>query len=737
MEEISTDTVTTEEEEGDPSPPVGGPATSFIEEIEEDEEEDVPAIDRELPSDPTSLDISRMRENIARNSEARAPFVMPKASALSGRSPDDGEDGFDHGSFLEDSSDGRVRTLDDIMARYPIGDGEHYIYVERRQPKISRGVHIEGIQKSVTEKMDHTDFAKMYGAGSYILTVYGPSKTRRLDASGKLQRRAFTKPIKLDVPDPYGENPPNPEMAAIAKADEDEDDMAQPNILTSRRAGATDADADIVKSTLEHERLKEQHEVEKEERRRAREEQEKRDAEEKKAVESASQFQMMKELVERRDKEIADLRKASSSSASELATLIQAMRPEGPSKDEISRLGEMLADEKRRSTEEISRLKELHSAEVSRLQDQHRQEVDRIRSENDRINREDRERQERSMKDREEHLRREIESVRNQGDRALTDARAQFEARLNDERRQHDRDLLMRTESSRMEKDTVTTSFDMRLEVVKTENIRLVEENSKLQKELAEEKKKTLADRVDEFAGAAEALGYTKDDGGSAPGDWKSMLADAAVGFVKQAPSLASNVMATLQAAKMPQQQGYPQYPPSLPGAGAFPGQFTPAFATDGVEVDLDDPVPPQTFDDMSSWIPQAPSMPQQPPQPQQAAMIPTNPQPQNPPVQQQGASQTPQQPTPDGSTFKDSDIVEFSSMFRQALEEGVEPEEVSKQIVQMFGAPMAGTVVRQLTLQRVVGVLKEEEDGDSDPLVRKDGQQFLQKVWELILKAT
>ena len=85
----------------------------------------------------------------------------------------------------------------------------------------------------------------------------------------------------------------------------------------------------------------------------------------------------------------------------------------------------------------------------------------------------------------------------------------------------------------------------------------------------------------------------------------------------------------------------------------------------------------------------------------------------------------------------EDDNILQFGEMFRNALREGVTPEDFSESLLAQFGPMVAGSLVREVPLDRVKRVLSAAPTADSDVLLRRDGQQFLQKVWESVEEAT
>lgn len=709
--------------EDPPEPPTPEPVSEKPPQEEPDTSEE-----EAKAAGPPTKDLDALRAAIGRQKGSPAKPQLVATGPVGAPLQTPASKGFDHSMFQDDLSDGKVRTIEDMFARYPIGDGEYSIFVDRKSPERCRGRVVAGIQKPIESQIDHEEFARQYGGGTYMLTVYGPTPGRRPDKEGNLKRKAFTKPVKVIVPDPYDQNPPNPEMAVVGD-DEEEEDMP----YGMRRHGATDADAQIKKAELEHE-------AENEERRIRREEHQRELAErrERKRIEEERQAQLqasslVERVMENQAEELRELRNKQPNEVAALggmAQILEAVKPKGPSETEVHRLQSEIEKERTRSGEELNRLRE-----------EHRKEVDRIRDDHVRHEREDRERAERLAKDRDEVARRQVEDARNEVTRRITELTAQYEARLNDERRQHDRDLAAAREMNNTTNATTQSSYDMRLEVKQNEINRLTAEMSQMRSELEQEKAKTLADRVGEFAGAAEALGYTKDEGGDK--GWREMLGEAAVGLVQNAPALAANVAASLKGSP-------PQQPPMLnapPGVGMVPPaqNYGPVFATEGVDtdlgydnytspVDVEGEVIPQGADPLGDFEPQGqPDQPQQPEQPPAVADTPSETA-EAAPV----ANSTPSvQSDPNSMNITDDQIVEFSEFFRSAFKQGASPEEFSDGVIQQLGPIMSGAIVREIPVKRVSTLLQKAPEGSKDPLLRRDGQQFLNKVWALVAQKT
>lgn len=695
--------------------------------LPEPEEEPAPTPAAVAVAPVALADLNSLRAVVGRQKvQGGSPLVSstgsftepPSRDRLPGDLP--ASQGFDHSAFQDDLSDGKVRNFDDLFSRFPIGDGEFEIYVDRRSPNIFRGAKISGMQKSIKDKMDHETFAKTYGSGVYLLTVYGPSPGRRLDKEGNLSRKAFTKPIKVEVPDPFQQNPPVLAMAEVGVEQEDD------NMPEFRKGGATEADAEIKKAELESELTREERARNWEEKKQEREERKaaQRLAEEREAQQS--QQGALERILSEQAAELRELRNKPPAEASLLGSMSQLLavvKPEGPSVSEIHRL-----------QSESAQLRASHTEELNRLRGEHQKEIDRLRDDSARHEREIRENKDREMRDREDALRARIDDLQKERDRRITELNEAHATKLADERRQHDRDLQVAQSMQNQSSTTISSTFEMRLEVKQQEINRLSQDLATTRSELELEKSKTLADRVEEFAGAAEALGYAKDDGGEK--GWKDMLGEAAIGLVQNVPALAASVASSLRPQQMPML--------SAPGAGAHLPQrqsYAPVFATDGVDADLNyqsnapidhnviypgqDPLG-EFEEEEDEFEPEAPPRARAP----KAA-------PAKPPAPPAALAQ-PLPPAPAGSMgITDENILEFSEGFRKAFTDGTAPEDFVDEIIGQLGPMLSGSIVKEVQIPRVLGLLQNAPNGETDPLVRRDGQKFLHKVWELIEKKT
>lgn len=131
--------------------------------------------------------------------------------------------------------DVKVRGLEDLLAAFPLGDGQHVLKVERLAPKVWYGQQCAGYQGVVRDVLGAdarwggdamSDFIDRFGGGEYLLRVYGPPRRvgqSALDpATGLPRPRALSQDVRLTVPwvPPTGAPP----KAQQLLPDDDEDD---------------------------------------------------------------------------------------------------------------------------------------------------------------------------------------------------------------------------------------------------------------------------------------------------------------------------------------------------------------------------------------------------------------------------------------------------------------------------------------------------------------------------------
>lgn len=488
---------------------------------------------------------------------------------------------FDDAPEAPDESDERIRTLEDLMARFPFNRNrqDYFIRVARNQPKTYLGMTVTGVLRKIVEPLTYEQFVELYGGGEYELTVYGPPRGAGImdPATGKLRPKALTRPIVFVVP--YDKEgvfglAPNP-SASIPEVDEaypmesptmqkiNMPDVAPHPFQRSMRV-TTPADASIHKSDLEFARDKEREEREREEREEERrasaaevelrlklEEMRMRERQEERSVE-ISQEQARAERAQREE-----LQRQMAAGGGSVTEILRAV---GMFKDDSSIKLEMARQAEAHKTE-LTRLMESHKDELSRREDEHRKDLERERSlaeeklrmardessrdreRTEKLARDVEERADRRAKDAEDRAERRVEETRRDFERQLEAQKNIYESRLNDERRNNERDLASRKDSHDSRLQTEKVSYDVQMKALEREVDRLRAEEARLRTEL--ESKGDVVAQVQKVTEVANALGFTKasevdneKDEDEGPKDWKSLASAIGMNLVQNLPQM-------------------------------------------------------------------------------------------------------------------------------------------------------------------------------------------------------
>src|SRR5260221_2166550 len=73
------------------------------------------------------------------------------------------------------------KNLRDVYARWPVGDGQHFIRVERLEPKVWQTIPVAGYIGEIREPMSEEQLHGLYGGRLFQLQVYGPDSKGRTD----------------------------------------------------------------------------------------------------------------------------------------------------------------------------------------------------------------------------------------------------------------------------------------------------------------------------------------------------------------------------------------------------------------------------------------------------------------------------------------------------------------------------------------------------------------------------
>lgn len=676
------------------------------------------------------------------------------------------------------------KTIEDLFAIAPVGDGQYYISVDRRTPKTWGSVQCAGTQRSITRYMTREDFAADYGGGTYTLILYGPPRRGQMvdPNTGRPRVKALTPPITVTVP--VGTYPPNLQAAILDDEhynDEDSDMRYGPGFNAPRPGNGrptTVADARMFEAQLSFEERIQQRNEERErelrqqasalpgtltpmvEMMQKQNEQHmhsmQREFAERDRVlrEQLARERAERERIEERAVEQANLdaRRPSETTAlgDALSKLLGVMKNDGTKGEEIARLTEAAAKDR-------ERLMQQHQQESARVADTYERRAKDAEERADRRVKEAEERAEARIKEGVERSDRRVQEAKDDAKRQVDDVRTHLNARLEDERRNHDRDLAAKNDSWQARLENQKAMYENRISTLGEEIGRLRGEVERFRKEA--EENKDLPTQIQRFTATAEAIGFSKDGGGGdddEPKDWKSMLGRIGLDLVQQLPQLmesASNTVRNIRG-QSPQEQyavQQAQYQQMMEAAQAQPRALRgrdgavlqsgplPWGTEDGPEymgvAEYQEPVYPVPPPAPSPHHVQAP--PEMREAPPQAAPVPRP-----APARQVPAPAPPPRPAPapaaapaEAMSISDEQILQFTPVLQTALEQDANPEEFAEQFVESVGPQMARQIAASITPQRIAAAVQRQPGGSQNPLVRRDGQKFLRELWDSVRK--
>lgn len=667
---------------------------------------------------------------------------------------------------------GKPRSLIDLLAEYPVGDGDHYIQVVRLKPTDAFGTPTAGVMAPIWGDITDGQFAATYGGKEYELTVY-----RSRD--GKARR--VSEPIKYYVAG-------QPVIEAAVTEDDTMPIPQRPHPAhvpngAGRRLGGmppavANAEADMHRTTLEHEREMDQRQHE-----RVREREQSRERRER--GEQTAQVEATRIISERTQAEIdrieaayqERLQEAKEQGRSGLREVAEVLKIVRPNTDDSRQIVQQHAAEIRALTDQ-------HKQEMLRLTEQHRQELDRQAEQHrDTLRRvEDQARSDREARTAEvrEADRRASETVREaerrcdarlgeakeEGRRLLDDARQRAEERLRDQesswtrrfddlKAAHDREIRFKEGEITVMRSGLEGNHQVLLATKDTEIKRLERDLREAKEEAA--KNADWLSRMKEFNETAEGLGFTRDGGGDGEekeDDIKTMAMKAGLGLVNRLPDLVKSAGESIAAARgvavgpaaqrermlANSQRTLPRTmhmaapvsmqplsfatedgeytPPVSPGSTAppmayppvMPGQPEPAAVAGWSDPVLPPPPPPVPLPQDGAL---APSVPPQPPAPPQGAPS------EAPPAAAAPASEGAANP---------EQVLFVADRVAQAYEGGITADEVAQAILQQSGKPLLEHVLSTMDPDQIIGILSAS--GQHASLVTREGQRYLRELW-------
>jgi hypothetical protein len=659
------------------------------------------------------------------------------------------------------------RNLRDVYARYTIGDGQHFVRVERLEPKVWHQIPCSGYLGDIREPISEPEFHSWYGGRVYMLTVYGPDPRGRQDpATGMPIIKAKTEPFRYTVP----MLPPNLAVPPGTNPTKLGDESMHPFQMMSGGAGQplSPADAQVHKSTLDFfsTQLQRSEDEKKELRRtvldgggskavldvvsesnRAALEQARLNAESERRAAEVREKTLQEQIIAK-DKEVQKL----SEKVERLAEQQNAGRA-NPVKDTVELM--QASNPGKNAEEQVSRMREMHKEEMDRLRDGHKDAISALKERHDDERKRLQERLtevesrsteklndlERRGRDREKELRDQMDQQRRDereaADRRVKETVDRFEDRMKDMRSQHERELRMQESQHVTRTDTSKTSIDMQIATYKEKIAKLEEDLEEAQEEA--EKSKDPVQVMAKAKEQAEAMGYEKPEDEPKTG-WDRFLSTAGMGLGKAFETVDQWLPKALGArGEAAAQQAAGR---ALPAGAAAPQQQRPAprpaprrppvaWATTGSV-----PVANQraTMPAADPVMQAAPPVQAAPPPMAQASTPPPAPQPtpapEQAPPQQNGHAEGAAPNAVYGTVFPDEIIVQFRAEIERALTSGMPPEVFAQRFVKAFSEASA-ILVQAHKPEEFIEVVKRMPNGIESNITRRDGKRWVEKMWQ------
>lgn len=663
------------------------------------------------------------------------------------------------------------RNLRDVFARYTVGDGQHYIRVERIEPRVFQQIATSGYLGEIREPITEEEFHAFYGGRIYELTVYGPDTEGRRDpVTGHPLIKPKTKSFRYTVP----MYPPNlTVLPGTNPTKKKNGDPMHPfsSMFQSPVLPTTPADASMHKSNLDFvAQVIERSAEESRELRKELQQKGSADVDVLKVIgdQSTKVVEQAQRAAEARERSLMDQlenersqRKELSQKLDRLQEQISAEPRQSPVKDAVELM--KVTNPAQTAADQLSRQSEAHRAEISSLKDSHRdaietlksshkdsietmksrqeEELKRLRERADEVERSYRQRlddAEKRQRERDLEHKEQMDVLR-RDERALADQRVKdtekrFEDRISDMKLQQERELRMQEEQHKTRVETTKSTFELQLSNQKERVKRLEDEVAEARAELAEAGDPVAV--VEKQEKIAKSLGWKKEEKDGPQTAGERFAATAGIGLGKALEDIGNWLPKAAEAFRKPPlggppvgaPPGLPQRRPGPPGGqrGPGPGQRRAvAWATQG-SIPITDhrpSMPPEA-------APAAAPAPEPGPQAPEAEPAP-------PPAAPQAAA--PPGPPPSNGTYPGG-IPEIPSEFVQAFKTEVEmsidggrsPDEFARLFVERFPDP-ARMLVQSYKAEDLMKLVESLPNGASSSILRRDGKRWVEKLWAAI----
>jgi hypothetical protein len=686
--------------------------------------------------------------------------------------------------------DADPRTLQDLYARWPIGDGQHYLRVERTQPKVFQQVACAGYLGDIRDKISERTFQRYFGGREFEVTLYGPDPRGKHDVDTGLPKvKALTKPVKIVVP----MLPPNlavlPALETNAEAKE-QNKMTQPwnpfapsgVPMAPMSMPSSAADAQIHKTNVDL--LTNVFKVQQEDLNALRKERQGGNGDSAKTILDYSTrttdqiLQQSRADAEAREKILHAQLSASNDELKRIRDELRSVtgKSDGSTIEIVKALGGATGDRAQAQAE-------WHNQQIVQLQTAHQAQLDVLRRSNEDaikhlkdVHEQDTKHAEQRRKDLEEDYRRRMDDMTRKADERDKDLRAELDRVRREEREMSDKRLHDAKERQDERLADLKHSYEAQLKSLK-ENLetrahvslstkdfelttireRLAEAKADAEKarEDAEEASDPVKakEKVDKLA---EAFGFEKKDADKPNGPLERFAATAGVGVAQAMGNIDQwlPVAAAIIRGTPPPgagQPGTPQLPPGQAQQQAHPNQQPAqqaqqqrparrrAVAWAGTGQDVQPTNLPNT---PMGFQPAGPP----PPEPSQSATG------QTPAAQTplQHAAQAAEQGTPQpqpavqpqrasvqnalSAVFTNEAVDQFLRNLEGAINIGMTPADFAQRFVHTYPEP-AFRLVAMYKPADVVAFTKTLPGGETTAITRRDGAQFIDALWDEIKK--
>lgn len=676
------------------------------------------------------------------------------------------------------------RTLNDLYARWPLGDDPHFfLRVERTAPKKFHGVDVAGFIGEIRYKVTESELQQLLGGKEYKLTLYGPDPRGLSDAEGNPTIKALTDPILLTVPVlPPVLNALRKEEGTAMNMNPFAPTAAPPTTPADAQIHRANAGffADMVKLQREDDRRRENvsqqattslmsymTETTKAQQEQARQESQRRE-----------------EGYQNQIKELKEQLKSEKEAQTTVATQVAQAKDEanrsfmafvekmGPDKEaEVRRLSDYYNNQlgvlRQAYEDQLRAMRDRHEGDLRRADERLRDSESKYQQllEQERTQGRASIEQERSQWTQREadlrtQMKEQLESERATSNQRIADLKERHEAEVKQLERAHERELRTLKDSS----DTRTSVSDQTHQItvgqLEAQLQEAKEEVERLRQEV--EDAKDLPAQLEKMTQQAELLGYEKKDANEPKTPMERFAVTAGAGFAQLMQNAGDWVPAMMASRQQQQvrgalpQQGQ-QGPPPPPQRRAPPPQQQrrtrgAQWAAEGVQVRRPRSEP-MGFDPNPQAAPAPATTPTSPPPPTQAAPQPAPEanrvvtthgeqqntaaaqQQENPPVN--GQSEQPAVPLPPKfvNTFGAEASLQFLQQAEEAVKGQVDPYAFSTFMVNSF-PDGARVLIENFTVEEILDAVRGIPGTEASPLLRRDGKKWVEGLFRSVKKA-